>query len=60
MTYVVTLSFLLTTPGVIVLREGLPLSTPYPGQFLMKDMVLLAASIFLMGEARTTGVAGKR
>ncbi|MCW8087590.1 DUF417 family protein [Sabulicella glaciei] len=50
-TYLVTLSFLLTTPGVIVWQEGLPLSSPYPGQFLMKDMVLLAASVFLLGQA---------
>lgn len=28
LTYVVTLSFLLTTPGVIVFREGMPLSSP--------------------------------
>ncbi len=39
LTYVVTLSFLLTAPGVIAWSEGLPLSSAYPGQFLVKDMV---------------------
>lgn len=52
--FLVTLSFLLTTPGVITLREGLPLLTPTYGQFLVKDMVLLGASALILGSSMTT------
>lgn len=52
LTYVVTLSFLLTTPDVFTVTSGgIPVLTPAFGQFLMKDLVLLSASIYLVGEA---------
>lgn len=49
--FVVTVTFLLTTPGVI--QEGLsfPYLSPMPGQFLAKDLLFVAASIWTAGEA---------
>lgn len=47
-TYVITLTFMLTTPGVTEASEGgFPALGAMPGQFLLKDSVLLAASICL-------------
>lgn len=49
-TFVVTLSFIATTPGAIDLSHGLPL----PGgaaQFLAKDLALLGASLWALGDA---------
>lgn len=43
-TFLVTLSFLVTTPGVLALDN------PFGG-FLLKDLVLLGASLFTAGEA---------
>jgi uncharacterized membrane protein YkgB len=51
--HLVTLSFLLTTPDIFDRSaSGLPVLTPQFGQFLMKDLVLLAASIFIYGESK--------
>jgi uncharacterized membrane protein YkgB len=51
--FLVTLSFLLSTPGVVQpgMTTALALS-PFPGQFLLKDVVLLAVSIWLLLSAR--------
>lgn len=49
-TYVMTLSFLLT-PGVWEAGYGFPFPSALPGQFLLKDLVLLGVSIWLAGEA---------
>lgn len=49
--YLITLSFLLTTPGVWQPEYGFPYLSPMPGQFLAKDLVLLGASIWTAGEA---------
>ena len=47
-TYALTLSFFLTTPGVAEASAGgFPAITAAPGQFLLKDAVLLAASLCL-------------
>lgn len=47
-TYVITLTFLLTTPGVVeATAGGFPAISAMPGQFLLKDLVLLAASLSL-------------
>lgn len=50
---VVTVSFLLTAPGVIAGRTvlDLPLASLSVGQFLAKDAVILAASLMLLGES---------
>lgn len=48
-TYLITLSFFLTTPGVAeATAGGFPAISALPGQFLLKDLVLLAASLSLL------------
>jgi uncharacterized membrane protein YkgB len=47
-----TLSFLVTTPGVWEASAGgFPAVSVVPGQFLLKDVVLLGASLWLFGES---------
>ena len=47
-TFALTLSFFLTTPGVAEASAGgFPAISAAPGQFLLKDAVLLAASLCL-------------
>lgn len=50
-TFVVTLSFLFTAPGWESSLGGFPALSVVPGQFLVKDGVLLAAAIWLLGDA---------
>ena len=50
-TFLITLSFMLTTPGVWEPGMGLPALSALPGQFLAKDLVLLGVSIWTAGEA---------
>lgn len=48
-TYLITLTFMLSTPGVAeVSAGGFPAISAVPGQFLLKDLVLLAASLSLL------------
>jgi uncharacterized membrane protein YkgB len=48
-TYVITLTFFLSTPGVAeATAGGFPAISAVPGQFLLKDLVLLAASVSLL------------
>jgi uncharacterized membrane protein YkgB len=50
MTYLITLTFFLSTPGVAESTAGgFPAISAAPGQFLLKDLVLLAASLCLLG-----------
>ncbi len=49
--FLTTLSFLLTTPGVWQPGYGFPFPSPFPGQFLVKDIMLLGAAIWTAGEA---------
>jgi uncharacterized membrane protein YkgB len=46
-----TLSFMFSTPGVIEPGLGFPAISVAPGQFLLKDIGLLAASIFVAGHS---------
>jgi uncharacterized membrane protein YkgB len=47
-----TLSFLFTTPGVVATHAaGLPVLSAQPGQFLLKDLVLIGVAIWTLGEA---------
>lgn len=46
-----TISFLFTTPGVVQMGETFPLLSGMPGQFLLKDFVLLGAALWSAGEA---------
>ncbi len=47
----ITLSFLLTTPGVWQPDYGFPFLSSVPGQFLAKDLLLLGAALWTAGEA---------
>ena len=49
--FLTTLSFLFSTPGVIEPSLGLPALSAVPGQFLIKDVVLLGAALWTTGEA---------
>jgi uncharacterized membrane protein YkgB len=47
-----TLSFLFTTPGVIATHAGpVPVLSGMPGQFLLKDLVLIGVSMWTLGDA---------
>ena len=50
-TFVLTVSFLFSTPGAFQFSHGFPLLGD-AGQFLIKDLVLLGASIWTAAEAR--------
>ncbi len=57
-TYLITLTFFLTTPGVAEQTAGgFPAISAAPGQFLLKDAVLLAASICLLSASMPSGFA---
>jgi len=49
-TFLLTVSFLLSTPGAVQLRYGFPVLGD-AGQFLIKDLVLLGASFWTAAEA---------
>lgn len=47
-----TLSFLFTTPGVVSTHAaGLPVLSALPGQFLLKDLVLIGVALWTLGES---------
>lgn len=50
-TFAVTLSFLVTAPGWEPSLGGFPALSVVPGQFVLKDSVLLAAAVWLLGDA---------
>jgi uncharacterized membrane protein YkgB len=46
------LSFLITTPGVIATHAGpIPVLSGMPGQFLLKDLVLIGVAIWTLGDS---------
>jgi uncharacterized membrane protein YkgB len=50
--FIGTLSFLFTTPGVVATHAGpIPVLSGMPGQFLLKDLVLIGVSIWTLGDA---------
>jgi uncharacterized membrane protein YkgB len=51
-TFVLTVSFLFSTPGAFQWSHGLPVLGD-TGQFLIKDLVLLGASIWTAAESRS-------
>ncbi|MBC8118721.1 MAG: DUF417 family protein [Burkholderiaceae bacterium] len=55
-TFIITLSFVFTTPGVWEAGYGFPFPSALPGQFLLKDLVLLGVSIWTAGEASQSGL----
>jgi uncharacterized membrane protein YkgB len=47
-----TLSFLFTTPNLVVAHyDGIPVLGAQPGQFLLKDLVLIGVALWTLGEA---------
>ena len=46
-----TLSFLFSTPGVTVRAGGFPVLSVLPGQFLLKDLVLIGAALWTLGDS---------
>lgn len=50
----VTLSLMLSTPGVVEPEMGFPAITVEVGQFLLKDVGLFAASLWVVGESLLT------
>ncbi len=53
LTFLLTLSFFLSTPGVFLDNVSGPAISVVPGQFLLKDLVLLAASLWALDDALT-------
>jgi len=49
--FLLTLTFVFSTPGVWQPGYGFPYPSPDPGQFLLKDLLLLGAAIWTAGEA---------
>ena len=50
--FVGTLSFLFSTPGVVASHAGgLPVLSALPGQFLLKDLVLIGIALWSLGES---------
>ncbi len=50
--FLLTLSFLLSTPGIWQPNYGFPFLSPMPGQFLAKDLLSLGAAVWSAGEAQ--------
>ncbi len=49
--FLLTLTFLLSTPGVWQPDYGFPCLSPMPGQFIAKDLLYLGAALWTAGEA---------
>jgi reactive chlorine resistance protein C len=49
--FLTTLTFLVSTPGWEPSLGGFPALSALPGQFLLKDVVLLGASVWSLGES---------
>ncbi len=49
--FLTTLSFVITTPGVWQAGYGFPALAASPGQFLVKDVVLLGAAIWTLADS---------
>ena len=50
-TFALTTTFILSAPGWEASLGGFPALSVVPGQFLLKDIVLLGASIWLLGQS---------
>ena len=49
--FLTTLSFVITTPGVWQAGYGFPALAGFPGQFLVKDVVLLGAAMWTLTDS---------
>jgi uncharacterized membrane protein YkgB len=55
-----TISFLFTAPGVVGTHAaGLPVLTALPGQFLLKDLVLIGVALWTLGDSLTAASAAR-
>lgn len=52
--FATTISFMISTPGVIVPELGVPAISVAPGQFLLKDVGLIAASFWVFVDSLKT------
>lgn len=53
-----TVSFLVATPGVVATHaHGIPVLSALPGQFLLKDLVLLGVAVWTLGDSLTAAAA---
>ncbi len=50
-TFLITITFLLSTPGIVQPGYSFPFISPMPGQFIIKDFVLLGVSVWTAAEA---------
>jgi len=57
--FLTTLSFLFSTPGVVEASIGFPALSGMPGQFLLKDIVLLGAAVWTLGDSLKALAAGR-
>ena len=57
--FLTTLSFVITTPGVWQAGYGFPALAASPGQFLVKDVVLLGAALWTLADSLRHIAAGK-
>jgi uncharacterized membrane protein YkgB len=56
-----TLSFLFTTPGVVVTHAvGVPVLSAQPGQFLLKDLVLMGVAIWTLGDSLHAAISQRQ
>jgi uncharacterized membrane protein YkgB len=58
-TFAITLTFMFSTPGWEPSLGGFPALSVAPGQFILKDAVLLGAAIWSLGEALRHVVASE-
>jgi uncharacterized membrane protein YkgB len=49
--FLTTLSFMVSTPGLFVPELGFPALSVAPGQFLLKDLGLLAISLWVAADS---------
>jgi uncharacterized membrane protein YkgB len=56
-----TLSFLVTTPGVIATHAGgVPVLSALPGQFLLKDLVLIGVAVWTLGDSLAAATSTRK
>jgi uncharacterized membrane protein YkgB len=56
--FLTTLSFVITTPGVWQAGYGFPALAASPGQFLVKDIVLVGAAMWTLADSLRYAAAG--
>lgn len=49
--FLITLTFIFSTPGIWQPGYGFPFLSPMPGQFIAKDLLLFGAAVWTAGEA---------